>query len=492
MIRARWLRLGVGALLGIAVLPVAVSDADALGEKTGGETTVWATGQNAFSFPAANLEDAERTRFVIGTSFFKRNWVEAPASTTARDGLGPQFIARACAGCHVLDGRGAPPDWRRTLGGDPEPTVALLMRLSVPGPIEPKLGVRPEPTYGDQFNNAAVQGVKPEGRVEIRGTPVHGRFADGTRYSLRQPSYRLVDLGYGPMAPGTMVSPRIAPQLPGIGLLEAIPESEVLANARAQAAEPGPIKGQPNRVWDAFAGREVLGRFGWKANTGSVAHQSAAAFSGVMGITSRLFWHEACSPAQADCLAAPHGGGRQRGRDGVIPAAQASAEQPEIDDDTLGNVIFYTATLAPAARRKPGDAQVLKGQALFHQAQCATCHRPSYVTGAPPFPSLSSAKLTGQRIWPYTDLLLHDMGPQLADGRPDFLASGNQWRTPPLWGIGLLRGVNGHQFLLHDGRANGVLEAVLWHGGEAEPSKQQVLKFSKADREALVKFVESL
>ena len=147
------------------------------------------------------------------------------------------------------------------VGGDPEPTVALLMRLAVPGPIEPKLGVRPEPSYGDQFNNAAVQGVKPEGRVEIRGTPVHGRFADGTRYSLRQPSYRLVDLGYGPMAPGTMVSPRIAPQLPGIGLLEAIPESEVLANARAQAAEPGPIKGQPNRVWDAFAGREVLGRF---------------------------------------------------------------------------------------------------------------------------------------------------------------------------------------------------------------------------------------
>jgi CxxC motif-containing protein (DUF1111 family) len=294
------------------------------------------------------------------------------------------------------------------------------------------------------------------------------------------------------MAKDVMVSPRIAPQMAGVGLLEAIPEAEILANAQAQATSPGPIKGQPNRVWDAFAGKEVLGRFGWKANTGSLAHQSAGAFLGDMGITSRLFWREACTPAQADCLAAPHGGGHQRGRDGVIPASQATAESPEIDDETLGQVIFYTATLAPAARRKPDDPQVLKGQALFQQAQCAACHRPSYLTGQPPFPSLSSGKVAGQRIWPYTDLLLHDMGPLLADGRPDFLANGRQWKTPPLWGIGLFKDVNGHQRLMHDGRANGVLEAVLWHGGEAEEARQRVLKFGKAERDALVKFVESL
>lgn len=484
----------MGALLlgSVAVVLHAGTDDDPLGEKTGGKATVWANGKNAFSFPFAHLDDPERTRFVIGNSFFKRNWVEAPASTTARDGLGPHFIARSCAACHTLDGRGEPPDWKRTIGPEPENTVALLIRLSVPGEPDPHAGVKPEPVYGDQFNNAAIQGVRPEGHVEIHGTPVKGRFTDGTPYTLQKPEYRLTKLGYGPMAKDVMISPRIAPQVIGLGLIEAIPESEILANAREQAAMPGPIKGQPNRVWDAFAQKEVIGRFGWKANVGTVAHQSAGAFLGDMGITSSVNWRETCTSAQKDCLAAPHGGGRTRGRDGIVPAAQASAAQPEIDDKTLGDVIFYTATLAPPARRTPDDPQVLKGQALFAQAQCAVCHRPGYTTGEPPFPRFSTAKVSGQRIWPYTDLLLHDMGPDLADGRPDFLASGSQWKTPPLWGIGLFKAVNGHQRLLHDGRANGVLEAILWHGGEARPAKEMVLKMSKAEREALVKFVESL
>jgi CxxC motif-containing protein (DUF1111 family) len=352
--------------------------------------------------------------------------------------------------------------------------------------------VVPEPTYGDQFNNAAIQGVKAEGTVRIRSTPVHGRFADGTRYTLHQPVYSFTDLGYGAMARDVMVSPRIAPHMAGLGLLEAIPESEILANAREQAAAPGPVKGQPNRVWDAFAQKEVIGRFGWKANTGSLAHQSAGAFLGDMGITSSVNWREACTPAQKDCLAAPHGGGKRTGHDGLMPSSQASAQVPEIDDQTLGDVVFYAATLAPAARRKPDDPQVLRGQALFAQAQCAACHRPSYTTGEPLFPRLTSPKVAGQRIWPYTDLLLHDMGEGLADGRPDFQANGRQWKTPPLWGVGLFKDVNGHQRLLHDGRANGVLEAVLWHGGEAQASKDQVLKFSKRDRDALVAFVNSL
>ena len=482
----------VGALALVHGTVGAGTDADPLGEKTAGEATVFATGRQAFSYPLANLSDAEQTRFAIGNSFFKRNWVEAPASTTARDGLGPHFIARACAGCHVMDGRGAPPDWARTLGPAPEKTVALLMRLSVPGTPEPHNGVRPVPVYGDQFNNAAVQGVAPEGDVEIRSQPVHGRFADGTAFALQKSLYRLTRLGYGPMPKDVMISPRIAPQMIGLGLLEAIPEADILANAQAQARLNGPIKGQPNRVWDAFAQQEVLGRFGWKANTGSVAHQTAGAFLGDMGITSSRFWREACTEAQKDCLAAPHGGGRRTGADGIMPAAMATAEAPEVDDDTLAQVIFYTASLAPPARREPQDAQVLRGQALFQQAQCAVCHRPSYTTGAPPFPRLSSAGVAGQRIWPYTDLLLHDMGPGLADGRPDFLASGQQWKTPPLWGIGLFKDVNGHQRLLHDGRARGVLEAILWHGGEAQSGKDMVLKMNAADRAALVKFVESL
>ena len=464
----------LGLALAVAVPPRAsADDASAADERPGGATTVHATGQNAFSFPAANLPDEERTRFAIGNSFFKRNWVEAPASTQARDGLGPHFIARSCGGCHALDGRGAPPDFRRGLVEQP---VALLMRLSVPG-SGPHGGPKPEPVYGDQLNNAAVQGVKPEGEVTLRWTTVNGRFADGTGYTLRRPHYGFARLGYGPMHPEVMVSPRIAPQLIGMGLLEAIPESEILRNAAEQAAAPGPVKGQPNRVWDAMARREMTGRFGWKANVATIAHQTAGAFLGDMGITSPLFPDEACTAPQADCRAAPRG---------------AKGQAAELDEKTLADVVFYQAVLAPPARRAPRDGRVLQGQRLFAQAQCAACHRPSYVTGDSPFPPLASKVLAGQTIWPYTDLLLHDMGDALADGRPDFQASGRQWKTPPLWGIGLFKDVNGHTRLLHDGRANGVLEAVLWHGGEAEPSRQKVLGMTRAEREALVRFVESL
>lgn len=483
--------VGLGCL-GYAVWPSASENADPLGAKTGGETTVYATGRNAFSFPLANLDDAERTRFAIGNSFFKRNWVEAPASTTARDGLGPHFIARSCAGCHVMDGRGAPPAYQKTLGPEPDSTVALLIRLSVAGKPMAGSGVVPEPVYGDQFNNAAIQGVKPEGTVRIHTTALRGRFADGTPYALLQPRYELSDLGYGPLSPNTLMSPRIAPHLAGVGLLEAIDEADILENAKTQSHTPGPIKGQPNRVWDAYARAERIGRFGWKANVASLAHQTAGAFLGDIGITSTLFPNEACMAAQTDCLSAPHGGGKRSGRDGLTPAQSATASQPEIDDETLAHTVFYQATLAPAARRQPTDVQVLRGQVLFQKAQCAQCHRPQYVTKEGPFPLLTSPHLKGQTIWPYTDLLLHDMGPLLADGRPDFLANGRQWKTPPLWGIGLFKDVNGHQRLMHDGRARNVLEALLWHGGEAEHSKQQVLKMNKPERDALVKFVESL
>jgi CxxC motif-containing protein (DUF1111 family) len=474
-----FLRILAAAVLGLALLVGArVTSADgrapADDELVGGETTVHATGRNAFSFPAANLSDAERTRFAIGNSFFRRNWVQAPASTRARDGLGPHFIARSCGGCHLQDGRGRPPEV--LADGKHEQPVELLFRLSIPG-ADPHGGPLPEPVYGEQFANAAVRGVRPEGRVSLRYEPVPGRFADGTPYLLQRPVYGFEDLGYGPMAANVMVSPRVAPQVIGVGLLEAIPDAEIERNAREQAALGGLIRGQPNRVWDAPSRRMRIGRFGWKANVATVAHQTAAAFLGDIGITSSWFPDEACSPTQADCLAAPRG---------------AAPGQPEIDDELLGQVIFYQATLAPPARRRARDPEVLRGQVLFAQAGCAHCHRPGYLTGEPPLPRFSSKALVGQEIWPYTDLLLHDMGEGLADGRPDFVASGRHWRTPPLWGIGLVRDVNGHLRLLHDGRADGVLEAVLWHGGEAEASRQQVLRFDRAEREALVAFVESL
>jgi CxxC motif-containing protein (DUF1111 family) len=392
---------------------------------TGGATTVPVTGRNAFSLPAANLDQAERTRFVIGNSFFRRNWIESPSSTAARDGLGPLFIARSCGGCHDQAGRGVPPAARN--GRNLEQPVGLLLRLSIPGD-GPHGGPNPEPVYGDQLTNAAVRGVPVEGLVQIQYRERGGRFADGTRYSLRDPQYRITGPGYGPLHPQTMIGPRIAQQLIGVGLLEAIPENDILAYAHEQASRADDIRGIPNRVWDAVAQQSVLGRFGWKANAGSLAHQVAAAFQADMGITSRYFPAESCRPTQRACLDAPRGG-KDAG--------------PEIDDAILANVIFFQSTLATPAHRSPDDPQVRKGGALFHLAGCDVCHRPIWRTGTQPDPAYSSPAVAMQEIHPYTDLLLHDLGQGLADGRPDYLASGSQWRTAPLWGIGLIHRCRG-------------------------------------------------
>jgi CxxC motif-containing protein (DUF1111 family) len=486
-----WLRglasVGVVALA-LGADRVVHATGDALGERTGGATTVDASGKNAFSFPAANLSDEERTRFAIGNSFFKRNWVQAPASTTARDGLGPHFIARSCAGCHVQDGRGQPPALLKTMrdGLPHEPAIALLVRLSVAG-TDAHGGPKPHPVYGDQINNAAVLDVKPEGQPRISWQTMRGRYADGTPYTLSKPRYEIVQLAYGPLGADVMMSPRIAPQIAGVGLIDAISPADIEANAVAQASRSGPIKGRVNRVWDAYAQEMLVGRFGWKANVASLAHQTASAFNGDIGITSMRFSSETCTTAQTDCRAAPSGGGG--GKPG--PAAE-----PEVDEKTLEDVIFYQATLAPAARRNASDIAVLRGQKLFQDAQCAACHKPSYVTTsgvlAEKFPRLSSPALNKQTIWPYSDFLLHDMGAELADGRPDFLATGREWKTPPLWGIGLIGDVNGHTRLLHDGRARNVAEAILWHGGTAQSSREFFRKLNAQERRDLVKFVESL
>lgn len=429
--------------------------------------TITDHGKNAFSLVAPGIADEKKTQFVIGNSFFKKAWVSAPASTTARDGLGPHFIARSCGACHTLDGRGAPPKTEQ--GRSVEQPMALLMRLSIPG-NDAHGGPKHEPTYGDQLNNDAIPNVKVEGQISITYIEQPGRFADGEAYSLRKPVYTIDALGYGPLHRDAMMSPRIAPHMIGLGLLEAIRDEDILANAERQRATGNAIAGTVNQVWDAPSQGVKIGRFGWKANVATVAHQSAGAFNGDMGITSDLFPDEACTPAQQDCLTAPSGG------------------KPEIEARRLEQVILYSQTLAVPTRRTPDAPDVLRGKALFQAAQCSTCHVPSYVTG----PHATIPEFAGQTIWPYTDLLLHDMGEGLADGRPDFLANGRQWKTPPLWGLGLIPTVNGHSNYLHDGRARSLMEAVLWHGGEAENAKQTVLQLPKADRDALIAFLKSL
>jgi CxxC motif-containing protein (DUF1111 family) len=441
--------------------------------RSGGSATVRKTDQNAFSMPSANLPPSRRVDFSVGNSFFRSPWVIAPSTTTARDGLGPLFNTNACQGCHIKDGRGHPPT------ADDVNAVSMLVRLSIPDApayarVIEQLGVVPEPVYGGQFQDMAVPGVAPEGKVRVDYTAVPVRFKDGTEVELRKPSLNITQLGYGPMHPDTRFSARVAPPMIGLGLLEAIPDEAILANAEAQAKANDGIAGRPNQVWDDAQQKTVLGRFGWKAGQPNLNQQNVHAFSGDMGLTTSLRPMDDCTDAQTACKQAPSG----IGPDG----------EPEVSDNILRLVLFYSRNLAVPARRDINAPEVLAGKTLFYQAGCQSCHTPKYTTAA----NAAEPELANQVIRPYSDLLLHDMGDGLADNRTEFQASGRQWRTPPLWGIGLTQAVSGHTQFLHDGRARNLLEAVLWHGGEATAAQQQVLSFNAEQRAALLAFLNSL
>ena len=434
----------------------------------GGETTREVEGSRAFGFPAPTLTNEERRVFEIGDSFFTQNWVTAPASTDARDGLGPMFNAQACSSCHLRDGRGIPAS---TGDGD----LGLLLRLSVASDDAAFSGAAPHPVYGDQLQDRSINGVPAEGELVITYSEVPGEYADGDAYSLREPTYTIEAPAFGPLSDDLLVSPRLAPQVIGMGLLEAIPEDAVLANADPDDADGDGISGRPNRVWNPATEATELGRFGWKANASTVLAQSAAAFNGDMGITSSLQPDESCTETQTECAAAPGGG---------------TDTEAEVPDDRLGSVVFYTRTLAVPATRGADDPDVRAGAAAFADMGCASCHIDTFTTG--PLDEVGVEALSDQTIHPYTDLLLHDMGEGLADGRPDFAASGTEWRTPPLWGLGLIDDVNGERFLLHDGRARTIEEAILWHGGEASAAMEAFRSADSETRANLVAFLEAL
>ncbi|NBF08884.1 di-heme oxidoredictase family protein [Pseudomonas sp. Fl4BN1] len=441
--------------------------------RAGGTTTVNKTDRNAFSLPSANLAPTRRLDFSVGNSFFRSPWVIAPSTTTARDGLGPLFNTNACQNCHIKDGRGHPPT-AQALNA-----VSMLVRLSIPNdPAYAKLieqvGVLPEPVYGGQLQDMAIPGVAPEGRVRVSYDPVPVRFKDGTLVELRKPKLQITDLGYGPMHPDTLFSARVAPPMIGLGLLEAIPEEAILANAQPGTGTKNAIAGRPNWVWDDAQQKTVLGRFGWKAGQPNLNQQNVHAFSGDMGLTTSLRPFDDCTDAQNACKQAPNGNG---------PDGEA-----EVSDNILRLVLFYTRNLAVPARRDVSSSPVLAGKNLFFQAGCQSCHTPRFTTAA----NAAEPELANQVIRPYSDLLLHDMGEGLADHRAEFKASGRDWRTAPLWGIGLTETVSGHTQFLHDGRARNLMEAVLWHGGEAEGAKQQVLAFNAEQRAALLAFLNSL
>lgn len=408
--------------------------------------------QSAFSLPSAALTFEQRADFFLGNGIFDRPWVPAPSSTIASDGVGPLFNARSCQGCHIKDGRGHPPKENDTN------MVSMLFALS-------DADGNPDQVYGAQFQDLAIVGMLSEGRVRVTYDAVPFEYPDGTVVELRNPIYTTDT----PLGDGVSLNPRIAPPMIGLGLAEAIAAEDILANADPEDRDRDGISGRAH-----ITSTGEIGRFGWKTGAPTVLIQTANAFSNDMGLSTRIHpdpWGD-CTEAQTECRAAFHGN---------------TPTEHEVVDNLLDLTRFYSANLAVPARRDVDDPDVLAGKELFYTAGCTSCHTPKFATSADADPEQRN-----QLIWPYSDFLLHDLGPGLADANPSGSVAGSEWRTQPLWGIGLTETVNGHTYFLHDGRARSLEEAILWHGGEAEAARDRYATLSAAERAQILTFLGSL
>lgn len=450
-------------LSGTAILAAGVALAAELplASRSGGDFTVADESELAYTLPGPLLDAQQVQLFANGRQEFHQRWVVIPSSG-GKWGRGPVSNAEICIDCHVNNGRGHAPD------SPLESIGSMVVRLSLPGEGEHG-GPRPHPNYGEQLQNQGELGrVKAEGDARIEWLDREEPLSDGTPVLLRAPRLVISNLNYGPLGTDILTSLRIAPPVFGSGLLDAVPESQVLENAQRQQSLG--LNGRPNYVWDAEKQATAIGRFGWKASQATLKQQDAAAFLNDMGVTTRVFMRNNCTEIQVACQKSP------------------SAMIPEQQDRPFNELLFYTRALAVPARRRALEANVIRGERIFAEARCAACHLPEMQTGD--YPALPG--LGHQVIHAYTDLLVHDMGEGLADGRPDFGAGPRDWRTPPLWGIGLSKQVNGNAALLHDGRARNLTEAVMWHGGEAQSAREAFRTMPAPDREALLAFLNSL
>ncbi len=479
-----------GVVLTLLIAGLAAAQNQPQTAMLGGANTVFDASPEAFTHPLPLYTEAELSRFEEGDLLFES---EFDPQT-----MGPVLNAVSCAACHINDGRGRPPAFTGETG-----TGLATNEQTI------NYGNTPDPIYGGQFQDMAAGGTPAEGTISITYTEIAGQYADGTPYTLYAPQYELINLAYGPLDPSTTFSPRLANQMIGLGYFDAIDESTLVALSDPSDGNNDGISGRPNYVWDQINNQLSIGVFGWKANQPNMLQQTAAAFNGDVGITSSLNPEQPCTDNQAGCAGStthaepppppPHnngnrpprnnhndgegrGGGGRGNRDGQQPV------MAEISDDAVQDVAFYSGSLAVPAQRNANDPIVLRGQALFDAINCSGCHVPELQTGI----HMSIPALSNQTIRPYTDLLLHDMGEGLADGQNDFQATGSEWRTPPLWGLGLFETVNGYAFYLHDGRARTIDEAILWHGGEGASSRDAFINMSAEDRSALLAFLRSL
>ncbi len=422
-------------------------------------------GQLSFTKPLSEMTRRQEIDFKIGKRIFRTNWVPAPASTTGLDGLGPTFNAKSCGKCHVREGRGLP------LEKSGNESLGFLMRLSVPGQ-DIHGGPNPVIGYGGQLQTTGILDIKGEANLNVIYEYIQKKYPDGTPYELRKPIYTITNPHYGVLPADLMTSPRVGQQTIGLGFLDALSENEILKNADENDANGDGISGRANYVWDIREQKVKIGKFGWKANVSTLEQQIASAFHQDIGLTTSIFPNQNCPDPQNSCQKLPNGNNKSF----------------EVPDFELSKITFYQATLGVPKRRNYKNKNVLEGKALFHKLNCITCHSIGLkVEKSEIFP-----KMNGTVINPYSDFLLHDMGEELADNRPDFLANGKEWRTQPLWGIGLINTVNNHTFLLHDGRARNIEEAILWHGGESEKSKKEFMNLTKKERQQVLDFVKSL
>ncbi len=426
------------------------------GELAGGETTVFISNSQAFGTPAPNLSEANLEKHLEGDQAFEAIFVSSPAPK--QGGLGPVFNNTSCIACHPSDGRASVPANVNSLSG-------FFFRISIPGEGA-NGGPNPVPGFGTQMQHQALFGYQPEALMTREYEYFTEILSDGTEIELQKPIYGIKD-PYIALPADVQISPRIGMPVFGLGLLQAIKEDDILAHADENDSDGDGISGKPNYVWDAVSQSVQLGRFGWKAGTSNILAQAAGAYSDDMGLTTPIH------PVEASY-------GQSNGDPDAI--------SPEVSQEELDAVTFYCLTLGVPAARNINDQDVVQGRKIFDQLACNQCHTPSYTTGlVEGLPEISE-----QTIYPYTDMLLHDMGEGLADNRNEFKANGQEWKTRPLWGIGLTNVTSGHTTFLHDGRARNITEAILWHGGEAQASTDGFKALNTTDREKLLQFLNSL